>query len=715
MQRVRHRSLVRVFEYLAEHDAVVMEAVDGATLDQVLETLASRGERMPVEAVLDIGMELADCLYQAYSTPGADGRPLQLVHRDLKPENVMLTPEGEVKILDFGLARSRRPGQRRDRGVLGTPLYMAPEQALGQIIDHRTDLFAVGLILYEALMGHPAYDIDERVDDPEAEVIERIEAGDLNESLLRLRRSFPEEAAVIERCLKPDRRERCADGHEVMVDLQALHQHARGVALEKFCERFFSTEVPSGGSDRSPSPVRPPRPGSKSAKRRAENMANDKPPRPGAPPRPGGPPRPGAPPRPGGASPRPPAGGAPRPPAGGPPRPPTGGPPRAAGGPPRPGPPGRPSGPPGRPGGPPGRPAGPPGPPRRGPIGPAGGPPSAGPPAPVDPKSLRDSLGSSGARSPDEDGMLEMVRLTDDDDDEDEGAPKSATAFFKIPKSKRKKPSAPVAGRAPGAIGAGAAGAIGGPRPPGGPPPIGGPGGPPPIAGPTGAGMGGGGMIAGPVAGGGPMAISGPTSGGAAAGGAPFQNIEAPDIDSEVSRNRTRSYVTLAIIALMLLFFFSAVAIAGGGVLYWYLTREPEPEPEPEVVVSEGPSEPPSDLIEDVEPTVEIKPREAPRQPTRTRQPAAPKPAPKPAAPAGGLITVNYGAGDIISVTVNCKGYERRERLRGGKAVFPDVPSGVGCGLTFSNFEGASARYSGARAGNTYTCTLIDNQNADCK
>ena len=69
----------------------------------------------------------------------------RVIHRDLKPENVMLTPAGEVKILDFGLARVDDLAGRRDRSVKGTLLYMAPEQATGRFVSHRSDLFAVGL------------------------------------------------------------------------------------------------------------------------------------------------------------------------------------------------------------------------------------------------------------------------------------------------------------------------------------------------------------------------------------------------------------------------------------------------------------------------------------------------------------------------------------------------------------------------------------------
>lgn len=720
MQRVRHRSLVRVFEFLPEHDAVVMEAVTGATLDEVMRIVDEHGERIPVDAVLDLGMELTDCLYQAYSTPGADGSPLQLVHRDLKPENVMLTPAGEVKVLDFGLARARRPGQKRDRGVLGTPLYMAPEQALGQHVDHRTDLFAVGLILFEALMGYSAYDIDESFEDPEAEVLERIEAGDLRESLREFRRAFPDESDVVSRCLRADRRARPADGHEVMVDLQALHANARGVALERFCEHFFAHLLPPPSSEAEPSRRTDRRAEPSSPTKRADTMSNDKPPRPGGPPRPKpGPPRPGSgrprPSGPPGGPPRssgpPPSsadaeGGPPRPPAGGPPRPGAGGPPRpGAGGPPRPGAAPRPPGPSGPPG-PPGR-RGPPSPPRRGPIGPAADASPPGPSGPPQSESARDRLSSSGARTPDEDGMLEMVRLIDEDDDDEGDAPKSATAFFKIPKSARKKSGGSAGpragGRKPGAVG---------PPPPGGPPPMQGPGGsggPPPIAGPGG----GGGMISGPVAGG-PMAISGPTAGGAA----PFGGVTEPEPDPEIGRNRTRSFVTIAIILAMVLFLLGSLTLAGAGIAYYVMTMEPEDEVAEDAEPTQDEPTEDYDVDTGVE-VVDVEPAEAPKQ--RRRRSSAPASTPskpaasKPAAPSGGQITVKLVSGDVTSVQAVCKGYTRRARFRGGVATFKEVPTGVSCSLNLSSLGGPVAKFSDARAGNTYSCTIKNPETADCK
>ncbi|MEO1228438.1 MAG: protein kinase [Myxococcota bacterium] len=144
-----HPTLVRVTDF-GVHEGrpfLVMRLVEG-------EELAARMERGPMGAheVTEIGIELCDGLAHAHG--------MGLVHRDLKPDNVLLTSRG-VRILDFGLARaiaSDDPRLTRNGLVCGTPRYMSPEQASGDPIDARSDLYAVGVLLHEMLSGEPLFD-----------------------------------------------------------------------------------------------------------------------------------------------------------------------------------------------------------------------------------------------------------------------------------------------------------------------------------------------------------------------------------------------------------------------------------------------------------------------------------------------------------------------------------------------------------------------------
>ena len=185
---VKHRCIVRVFEYLKSENTVVMEYIHGVDLRTVLNACAEAREPIFTEAAVEICCEVADALYQAWTTPGDNGEGLELVHRDLKPANILITPTGDVKILDFGLACVHNDEWAADEvdRIRGTPIYMAPEQARGETVDHRSDLFSLGLIAYELFTGQPAYRVPENSKDPLGDVFEAIEEGALQSQIREL-------------------------------------------------------------------------------------------------------------------------------------------------------------------------------------------------------------------------------------------------------------------------------------------------------------------------------------------------------------------------------------------------------------------------------------------------------------------------------------------------------------------------------------------------
>jgi serine/threonine protein kinase len=166
---LNHPNIVTIYDVVrdGDSDCIVMELVAGETLDARMQ----RG-LVPLEETLDILDRIADGLSAAH-TRG-------IVHRDLKPSNVMLTAAGGLKILDFGLAKlleaaeDLQPMLRTQSGiVVGTPIYMSPEQARGQKLDCRTDLFSLGSMGLEMLTGQNPFEADSVV-----ATMHRIASGD---------------------------------------------------------------------------------------------------------------------------------------------------------------------------------------------------------------------------------------------------------------------------------------------------------------------------------------------------------------------------------------------------------------------------------------------------------------------------------------------------------------------------------------------------------
>ncbi len=204
---------------------IVMEYLEGRTLDDRL-----AAGSMPLSKVLDVGIQIADALDAAH-TAG-------IVHRDIKPANVFISSRDRVKVLDFGLAKTRVPvthraGMTTAEGtqlgvVMGTFAYMAPEQASGELVDHRADLWSFGVVLYEMATGKR----------PVPGVRSHVEAA-------------PELDRIIAKCLAPDREHRYQQAAELRTALENLRSQpgatitqrpALGappcaVALDRRCDR----------------------------------------------------------------------------------------------------------------------------------------------------------------------------------------------------------------------------------------------------------------------------------------------------------------------------------------------------------------------------------------------------------------------------------------------------------------------------------------------
>jgi serine/threonine-protein kinase len=154
--QLSHSNCVQVFDIGVGDSAffIVMEFVDGANLKAIIEHLKKTGRDFPVEAAVYLALEICKGLAYAHELTDTNGVPLHIVHRDMSPPNVLVTKHGEVKIVDFGLAKANSQLEKSEPGIIkGKFSYLSPEAAMGQDVDARTDIFAVGIILWELLAG----------------------------------------------------------------------------------------------------------------------------------------------------------------------------------------------------------------------------------------------------------------------------------------------------------------------------------------------------------------------------------------------------------------------------------------------------------------------------------------------------------------------------------------------------------------------------------
>ena len=151
-----HPNIVRVLETGEDEGVpfIAMQWLDGLDVRELLGAVAARSERLDPTVACAIAMDVARGLHHAHTLADANGRPLGVVHRDVSPHNVFVTREGHAKLFDFGIARSAMQLARSRAGeVRGKLGYMAPEQLAGLDVDARTDLFALGVLLWEMLVG----------------------------------------------------------------------------------------------------------------------------------------------------------------------------------------------------------------------------------------------------------------------------------------------------------------------------------------------------------------------------------------------------------------------------------------------------------------------------------------------------------------------------------------------------------------------------------
>ncbi|RYF08106.1 MAG: serine/threonine protein kinase, partial [Deltaproteobacteria bacterium] len=147
--QLSHANIVQIYELGRQHERlyIAMELVQGRDLRHVIRLARARGLALPQGFAAYVISRAAAGLDFAHRKQGVDGRPLQLVHRDVSPQNILVSYDGEVKVVDFGIAKAEARATETQAGVLkGKFAYMSPEQVRGDDIDRRADIFALGSV-----------------------------------------------------------------------------------------------------------------------------------------------------------------------------------------------------------------------------------------------------------------------------------------------------------------------------------------------------------------------------------------------------------------------------------------------------------------------------------------------------------------------------------------------------------------------------------------
>jgi len=241
---LNHQNVVQIYDFGNVEDSyfITMEYLFGKDLRMIANKSKEKGLPLRLENCLYITSRICSGLDYAHKLKDFQGKPLNIIHRDISPQNVIITYEGDVKIVDFGIAKARSQSTITQVGMIkGKVAYMSPEQAAGKTIDHRSDIFPTGILLYEMLSG------------------KRMFTGDTLQILAKVRRAEfePPEAAIVDlppklyRILnlalakEPEQRyqscgEILADLEECMFEL-SLRPTARGLA--QYMKELFKEDI----------------------------------------------------------------------------------------------------------------------------------------------------------------------------------------------------------------------------------------------------------------------------------------------------------------------------------------------------------------------------------------------------------------------------------------------------------------------------------------
>jgi serine/threonine-protein kinase len=238
MASLVHSNIVQVVDFFRDGQDVylVQEYIFGKNLRQILKKTQEQGKLIPIPVVLHVVMEVAKGLDYAHrKMDEASGKPLGLVHRDVSPQNIMVSYDGDVKIVDFGIVKLAISTEKTATGVLkGKFGYMSPEQIEGLEIDQRSDIFSLGVVLVEALTGQKLFQAE-----TEVQYVKLIQSFQLPRISMLRPEVTVELEEVAHKALEKDRSRRYLSAQHLLLEVSKVLQQSYGGAHSVLCAEFL--------------------------------------------------------------------------------------------------------------------------------------------------------------------------------------------------------------------------------------------------------------------------------------------------------------------------------------------------------------------------------------------------------------------------------------------------------------------------------------------
>lgn len=235
--QLSHRNIVHIYDLgkIENSYFIAMEYMEGTDLRKVIHQAKEKNEKIPIPIGLFIASQVASALDYAHNKKDPEGKPLNIVHRDVSPQNILISKDGEIKICDFGIAKAASKASHTRAGSLkGKLQYMSPEQAWGKQINFKSDIFSLGIVLYEMFTGKHLFE-----GDSELSILEKVRHPKFQPLSKLIKDCPPELENIIEKALKENEDERYPDANSMKKEIEEILSRYEPKVTEKTISEYL--------------------------------------------------------------------------------------------------------------------------------------------------------------------------------------------------------------------------------------------------------------------------------------------------------------------------------------------------------------------------------------------------------------------------------------------------------------------------------------------